>query len=162
MKSKDARLDLLFLRTAETNQGKWGIPLVRKQPMNLEGISLLSFNDIRVHDSKEHTSCGIHFFVDDYRLNCVYQYPERYLGRLSQYAFVLTPDFSIYREMSLWRQLESTAWNRWCGAYWQEHGLTVIPSISWSTCQSFEFCFDGIEEGSVAAVSTVGCRRRKT
>ena len=45
--------------------------------------------------------------------------------------------------------------------YWQEHGLTVIPTISWSSYQSFEFCFEGVEEGSIAAISTVGCRKSK-
>ena len=161
MTGKEIRSSRDFLRRTQSDQGKWGIPAVKKQSIDMEKLSLISFNDTRAHDNKEHTSRGVHFFVDDCRFYCVYQHPERYLDRLSQYAFVLTPDFSLYREMSLWRQLESTAWNRWCGAYWQEHGLTVIPTISWSTCQSFEFCFDGIEEGSVVAVSTVGCRRRK-
>ncbi len=28
--------------------------------------------------------------------------------------------------------VEKTA-NEWCGAYWQSKGLTVVPTISWST-----------------------------
>jgi hypothetical protein len=34
----------------------------------------------------------------------------------------------------------------------------VIPSVSWSDEWSFDFCFDGIECGSVVAVSTLGVR----
>ncbi len=88
-------------------------------------------------------------------------HPERSLAKYSQYAFLLTPDFSTYADMDLWRQLENVAKNRWVGAYWQSNGLTVIPTISWSTPLSFEFCFDGVEPNSIVAVSTVGCKRAK-
>ena len=40
-------------------------------------------------------------------------------------------------------------------------GLTVIPTVSWSTPRSFEFCFDGIEKGSIVAVGTLGCKKSK-
>ncbi len=40
-------------------------------------------------------------------------------------------------------------------------GLTVIPTVSWSTPRSFEFCFDGIEKGSIVAVGTLGCKNNK-
>jgi hypothetical protein len=63
--------------------------------------------------------------------------------------------------MDLWRQLESVAKNRWVGAYWQSKGLTVVPTVSWSTSRSFDFCFDGIETHSTVAVSTLGCRKAK-
>ena len=88
-------------------------------------------------------------------------HPERTLAKYSQYAFLLTPDFSTYADMDLWRQIESVAKNRWVGAYWQNNGLTVIPTISWSTPRSFDFCFDGVEQNAVVAVSTLGCRRSK-
>lgn len=83
--------------------------------------------------------------MDDYRFNGIYDRPERTLPRYSQYAFLLSPDYSTYSDMSLWRQLENVAKNRWVGAYWQSKGLTVIPTVSWGLAQSFDFCFDGIE-----------------
>ena len=39
----------------------------------------------------------------------------------------------------------------------QEMGINVIPTISWSTPDSFEWCFDGEPEESTVAVSSVGC-----
>lgn len=51
-------------------------------------------------------------------------------------------------------QINSTFKNRWCGAYWQKQGMRVIPTIEWGDERSFEFCFDGVEQGSVVAVST--------
>ena len=44
--------------------------------------------------------------------------------------------------------------NRWCGAHWQSLGLKVIPTVNWGDEKSFEFCFDGIEQGAIVAVST--------
>ena len=34
--------------------------------------------------------------------------------------------------------------------------MVVVPTISWAATGSFDFCFDGVEPGSVVAVSTVG------
>ena len=69
-----------------------------------------------------------------------------------------SPDFSTYSEMDLWRQLESVAKNRWCGAYWQSRGQIVIPTISWGTPRSYEFCFDGAETNGIVAVGMIGCK----
>lgn len=39
--------------------------------------------------------------------------------------------------------------------------MTVIPTVSWSDARSFDFCFDGIEQGSVVAVGMIGCKKSK-
>ena len=91
----------------------------------------------------------------------IYDHTERSLEKYSQYAFLLTPDFSTYSDMDLWRQLESVAKNRWVGAYWQSKGRIVIPTVSWSDARSFEFCFDGVETGSTVAIGMIGCKRNK-
>lgn len=40
-------------------------------------------------------------------------------------------------------------------------GIQVIPTISWSTPDSFDWCFDGEPEGGTVAVSSVGCMNSK-
>ena len=159
MTSKSMRDNPLFMRNTFSSIGKWGIPLVRKQTFPTDAIQLIACSDTRANDNKENRKKGIHFFVDDYRFSGIYDHPDRSLERYAQYAFLLTPDFSTYADMDLWRQLENVAKNRWVGAYWQNKGLTVIPTISWSNSRSFEFCFDGVEQNAVVAVSTLGCRR---
>ena len=83
-------------------------------------------------------------------------------SRLRRFLDLLSPDFSTYADMNLWRQIESVAKNRWCGAFWQSKGLTVIPTISWSTPRSYDFCFDGIEKSSIVAIGMIGCKSNKT
>ena len=56
--------------------------------------------------------------------------------------------------MPLARQIDSVFKNRWCGAFWQKQGMLVIPTISWGSYGCFDFFCDGVEEGSVVAVST--------
>ena len=98
----------------------------------------------------------VHFFLDDYRFETVWNRPFKALEALAPYRMALTPDFSLYRDWPLMLQLWNTYRNRWCGRFWQEHGFTVIPTVSWSTAASYDFCFLGVPRRSVVAVSTVG------
>ncbi len=161
MTGKTMRDNPLFMRNSFATTGKWGIPLVKKQGLTTENIMLVACSDTRANDNEENKKRGVHFFVDDYRFSGIYDNPERTIERYSQYAFLLTPDFSTYADMNLWRQLESVAKNRWVGAYWQSKGLTVIPTVSWGLAQSFEFCFDGVEQTSTVAIGMIGCKHDK-
>jgi len=161
MTSKKMRDNPLFMRNNFETMGKWGLTLIKKQEISFDDIMLVACSDTRANDKEENKSKGVHFFVDDYRFQGIYDNPERTLTRYSQYSFLLSPDFSTYTDMDLWRQLESVAKNRWVGAYWQSKGLTVIPTISWGFSQSYEFCFDGVEKGSTVAVGMIGCKQSK-
>lgn len=161
MTSQNMRRDPLFTRNEFESCGEWGIPLVKKQEISTENISLIACSDTRSNESEANKKCGVHFFTDDYRFNNIYRNPEKSREKYSQYAFLLTPDYSTYADMDLWRQLESVAHNRWCGAYWQSKGLTVIPTISWSTPSSYKFCFDGVEKNSIVAIGMIGCKHNK-
>lgn len=39
--------------------------------------------------------------------------------------------------------------------------MNVIPTISWSDTESFEWCFDGEPVNSVVAISSVGTQKNK-
>ena len=158
MTSKEMRESPLFMRNGFEPVGKWGIPLIRKQPLIASDIRMIASSNTRTHEREDNLDCGVYFMVDDYRFTGVYHNPKRTLKKYTQYAFLLSPDFSLYADMNLWRQMESVAWNRWCGAYWQENDLTVYATISWSTARSYEFCFDGVEQNAVVAVGMNGCK----
>lgn len=157
--SKNFRANSLFMRNSFETSGKWNIPLVHKQEIKTSSLSLIAYSDTRKNDNELNCKKGVHFFVDDYRFEAIYRQPERTLEKLSQYAFLLSPDFSTYADMNLWRQMESVAKNRWIGAYWQSKGFYVVPTISWSTPRSFEFCFDGVEKNATVAVGMIGCKK---
>ena len=159
--SIERRNNQLFLRNSYEKDGKYSIPLIKKQNLELDNINLISYSDTKNNESEKNTNKGVHFFIDDYRFEGIYNHPEKSLAKLKQYKFVCTPDFSIYSEMDKWRKIENVAKNRWVGAYWQEHGLIVIPTISWGKPSTFDYCFDGVEEDSIVAISTLGCKKAK-
>ena len=161
MNSRQFRITENFLRNGYRSDNRWGIPALSKEEIKLDDVSLLSYNDTKRNDNELNRSKGVHFFVDDYKFESLYNNPARTLEKLSQYKFLLTPDYSLYADMKIWRQIESIAKSRYVGAYWQDQGLKVIPTISWSTPQSYEFCFAGIEKHSIVAVSTLGCLKAK-
>ena len=142
-----------LVRNEFEKSGKYGMPLIRKQKIDLDKIKLLSYLKTKPNDS-ENANKTIHFFTYDWNFETVYEKPELALEKLDQYYALLTPEFSTYKDMPLARQIDSVFKNRWCGAFWQKQGKVVIPTISWGSYPCFEFCFDGVEEGSVVAVST--------
>ena len=132
---------------------KFGIPLIKKQIIDLDKIELWSFAKTK-QDDDENKHKTIHFFTYDWLFETVFDKPEKALEKLDQYYALLTPEFSTYKDMPYAVQLWSVFKSRWCGAFWQKHGLKVIPTIAWGTKDSHEFCFEGVEQGSVVAVST--------
>lgn len=160
MRSIIYRNDPLFLRNGFQAEGKYNFPIVRKQNIDVNNLNMIAYSDISSKDTKN-LEKGVHFFIDDYRFEVIYNNPEKCLERLKKYKFVLTPDFSLYAEMPVWRQIESVGKARWVGAFFQENGLTVVPTISWSTPISYEFCFKGIEKGSIVAIGMIGCKKSK-
>jgi hypothetical protein len=105
---------------------------------------------------------AVHFFLDDYRFETVWQRPIQTFSGLTRFGAVLTPDFSLYRDYPFAMQLWNVYRSRWCGAYWQSRGLSVIPTVSWSDRASFEFCFLGLPAKSVLAISTLGLGKDRT
>ena len=133
--------------------GKYGMPLIKKQNIDLDKIELLSFLKTKPNDlNNKHKT--IHFFTYDWNFESVYEKAEQSLEKLDQYYALLTPEFSTYKDMPLARQIDSVFKNRWCGAFWQKQGMLVIPTISWGSYDCFDFFCDGVEKGSVVAVST--------
>lgn len=104
----------------------------------------------------------VHFYIHDYRFECLWAHPEKYLPLLRNFDGVISPDFSLYRCMPLAMQIWNTYRNR-ALAYWlQKNGVDVIPNVRWGDERTFAFCFDGIPMESTVAISTGGCIQKKS
>lgn len=101
-------------------------------------------------------NCGVHFFIDDYQFERIWNRPERYLELMRKFKCVTSPDFSLYVDMPLALQLYNTYRNRILSAWMQRHGVNVLPSVSWSDESSYRFCYSGIPEQSMLAISSTG------
>jgi len=69
---------------------------------NFKPAKALSFN--RAYKPKE---CGqwLHFYIHDYHFERVWNNPQRYLDMFKRFDGVITPDFSVYRDMPLAMQV---------------------------------------------------------
>ncbi len=159
--SRSMREDPLFMRNNFESVGKWGFALNRKQNIDLSNMEMIPCSKIKKNDQSPNRQKGVHHYVDDYRFNSIYDHPQRSLETYSQYKFLISPEYSTFADMDLWRQIESTGKNRWVGAYWQSAGLLVVPAMCWSTPRSYEFCFDAVEHKAVVAVGMIECKREK-
>lgn len=152
----DFGYNLHLSRLVEFEENRLQMPIVKKMEYYPE--KLIGFNYAK--RSKKFSS-GVHFYLDDYQFERVWNQPETYLDLLRRFDFVFTPDFSLYTDMPRPLQIYNTYRNRLLGAWWQTEGINVIPTISWSDELSFDFSFSGIEKGGVVTVSTIGVSRDK-
>lgn len=104
---------------------------------------------------------ALHFFQDDYRFrNQVWYNLERFTYSVQKFDYLFTPDLSLWRDLPTeYFNLQNIFRTRFIGAYWQQCGYHVIPTASWGGQNSFEYCFDGLPNDSVLAVSGMGSRK---
>lgn len=131
--------------------GKFGMPNL--EPCDYVPERLLAWHYAMTESDHKQ---GLHFFVDDYRFERLWNQPLRYLDVLKDYECVLTCDFSLYLDMPYPMQQWNVYRSRALGAFWQSKGLRVIPTIQFSDEGSYEFCFDNLPQGGTYATSTVG------
>ena len=134
--------------------GKYGIPQIEPVEVYPQGRDFIPMN--YALSVKDPASKVMHCFVDDYQFIRYWNQPDKYIPRLSQFAGVCAPDFSTYTDMPLAMQIYNHYRKHWLAAYWQLHGMTVYPTVSWSDEQSYGWCFDGEPIGGIVAVSSVG------
>lgn len=133
-----------------------GIPVLPAL-LSLPG-TLINYNARNRLGSPETGDC-VHFFLDDYRFETMWTQPVRAVSRVIRVGMSLTPDFSLYPEMPRIVQMWNVFRSRWCGAWMSQHGIEVIPTVTWSDEASWDFCFRGLAPGGTVAVSTVGIIR---
>lgn len=134
---------------------KWQMPILKK--CTTIPKDLISFNYAKT--SKEYEK-GVHFYIDDYQFERIWNAPHDYVDILRQFDCILTPDFSLYTEMPLPMQIWNVYRSKMVGQIMQDYGLTVIPTLQWCREDSFEFAFDGLEPGGVVSVSTIGVKQQ--
>ena len=134
----------------------WQMPMIKRD--NIIPDRLMGFNYAKTSKDKK---VGIHFFIDDYQFERVWNYPEKYTDILKEYDCILSPDFSLYMDMPMPMKIWNVYRSRQVGSFYQSQGIKVIPTISWAEAETFQFAFKGIEKKSIVAVSTIGVKENE-
>lgn len=135
---------------------KWQMPIIKK--CSYVPKDIISFNYAK---SSDDYGKGIHFYIDDYQFERIWNDPHTYMEILKKFDCCLTPDFSLYTDMPLPMQIWNVYRSKLIGQIMQDYGIKVIPTLQWCRPDSYEFCFDGIEKGGTVSVSTIGVKRDK-
>lgn len=134
-------------------RGRYGIPYIEAE--DYTECEWIGFN-YAASRKKGRDNVGVHFYLDDYQFQRLWNMPDYYLPMLRQFKYVLSPDFSIYADFPFAVQLYNHYRKHWLAAYMQMHGIQVIPSIAWSDESSYEWCFEGEPVRGTVSVSSVG------
>lgn len=136
-------------------------PVITRVRNNISLIpKFLDFDTFR--RKKTFQNNGVHFFIDDYKFQCIWNSPERYSSMFQKSELVIMPDFSLYYDFPLALQIYNKYRNHWLANYYSVNGVKVIPNISVSTSDCWEWSFLGYPQKSVLAFCDIGSIRNST
>lgn len=105
--------------------------------------------------------CWVMFYEHDVNFERLWHNPKQYLAKLKKFNGIISPDFSLYRNMPLCMQMWNTYRGRAIAVWLQNNGVEIIPNVRFNDERTYEFCFDGIEKFKTVAVGTHGCIKNR-
>lgn len=152
-KSLPGNFDRVHANWQFHTDNEWGIPTVDKETWVPRWMCPYG---TRIRSDDVPDGGAIHFFIDDYRFETVWNRPLDTMESVRLWDRALSPMFSVYHDWPRVIQLWNTYRNRWTQCYWQFHGVRVIPTLAWGKPDTYDFCFAGVPRGCVVATSGVG------
>lgn len=158
-----------LVENAEFSKGKYEMPVVRSNIDELP-TSLFSYQKIGNQKLELPSQTACHFYVYDYIFDGTYgvwnslirgiEFKKGFnLDKLKHFDYIIVPDYSLNGDMPLPFQIWNVYRSRVVAHALQDLGYKVIINVRWSYEESFEFCFEGIEKGSIVAVGSYGCSK---
>lgn len=148
--------------------GYYDIPFIPKQHFDLVIDKLIAYDKTYKHIYEPGEV--VHFYLDDQKfdgpkgiwngLSNNANYKRGFdLTRFDGATAIITPDFSLYLDMPRVMQIWNVYRSRVVGYYLTTLGYNVIPNVRWTDEESYDFAFDGLYEGQMVAVGTLGCSK---
>lgn len=105
--------------------------------------------------------CWVMFYEHDVKFERLWNNPKQYLEKLKKFKGIISPDFSLYRNMPLVMQQWNTYRSRALAVWLQKNDVEIIPNVRFNDECTYDFCFDGIEKFKTISVGTHGCIKIK-
>ena len=125
------------------SENRYGFPELAKYTGQVECAEWVDFDTAVT--AKHSEVRGLHFFDSDYKLERLWQYPQRYISVPSRFQYVIQPDFSLYYNFPTALQIYNKYRNHWLAAYYAVHDWSLL----------------GYPKNSTVAFSDIGCCRNK-
>lgn len=107
--------------------------------------------------SRKDYDAWVHFYEDDASFERLWNHPNKYLPILKCYQGVITPDFSVYRDMPLVMQYWNIYRSRALGHWLQENDIPVITNVRWGDQRTYDLCCTGVPMSANIAIGSHGC-----
>lgn len=106
----------------------------------------------RFASTKEHLP--FHGFVDDWRLEALWRSGNFHVHKAALCGYAVAPDFSVYPNYPAAYSIYQVLRSRMIASFWQQHGVNVIPVLSWTHIDDPDFhrYIEGLESCEVLAV----------
>ena len=132
--------------------GLLDLPVIAPYEGNLP-TSLIPFHQAGKSRSRH---AFVHFYIDDYLFERLWNRPYDYLNMLRSYDGVIGTDFSQLADMPYAQRLWNCYRNRLLGQWMQENGINYIHNVTWSLPDSYNYSFSGVPKGSVISINCNG------
>ena len=103
----------------------------------------------------------VHFYEHDYIIERIWKHPMKYLEKLKKFDGVITPDFSLYRDMPLMMQMYNIFRSRMVGRWLQDNGIDVIVNVRYGDARTYKLSCLGVSKHSTISIGTYGSIKEK-
>ena len=148
-----------FLVKNAEYDGKYELPVIKTSSLIPDRIVTFSKAMAKAWKNFDY---WVVFYEHDKNFERLWNNPKAYLSKLKNFKGVISPDFSLYRNMPLVMQIWNTYRGRSLAVWLQDNGIEIIPNVRFNDERTYEFCFDGIEKLKTVAVGTHGCIKNRT
>ena len=140
-----------------TDKGAFDIPRLAPFIMGKIPDKWIGFNEVNSFKG-DRSLTGVHFFIDDYQFERVWNSPCKYVDILKDFACVIAPDFSMFDDMPVAMQIWNLYRSMYLAKLFEVSGVNVIANLMWS---GEVFITDIYSKNSTVAVSSIGVRNKK-
>lgn len=158
--SEIEKIELLRPLSSKYKRDKHGIPIMR--PVTIDMLDIEHIVPINVQNLSLKRNNSLHLvfmFRNDCAIHKYWLHPVKYVPLLQTAACVAVPDFSVDPHMDYEELRHMVYQGRWLGCFWQERGITALPTLVWAMPDTYDICFDSIPKHSVVVLSTIGVRK---
>lgn len=159
-----------MLKNAEYDLDHYDIPYVDYCDELCLPTKLIPYSKLGTAEVDKNTF--VHFYQHDYIFDGPYgvwsslirnnEFQKGFnFNKLKDVTGIICPDYSIYGDMPEYLKIWNVARSRTIGSYFNSIKIPAIPNVHWLDVDSYNYCFAGIRNNSIVAVSTLGCLRSR-
>ncbi len=99
----------------------------------------------------------LHCFIHDFQFSNLITETKKHVEEITIFDGIICPDPTITIGGSRTINQAQVYFSRAVGFYLQKHGIFAIPCVRWGDPSTYDYCFLGVPQDYIIAISTHGC-----